>query len=60
VTAWRKAAKAITFVAIVHDHRLNRQAAWLGAVLRDRGVTVRSWHPQESPLAAAWLHAQIS
>ena len=58
VTAWRKAAKAIRRVAIVHDHRLNRQAAWLGAVLRDRGVTVRSWHPPDAVLAVAWLRAE--
>lgn len=56
VTAWRKAGRNIERAAIVHDHRINRQAAWLAAVLRDQGVKVRSWRPQHAAAAAAWLH----
>lgn len=59
IKVWRRAARVIDRVAIVHDHRLNRQAAWLGAVLRDRGVTVRSWHPLDVALATAWLRAEV-
>lgn len=58
--AWRRAAKAIRRIAIVHDPRLNRPAAWLGAVLREEGVVVRSWRPQHATLAATWLQANAS
>ena len=55
--AWRNAAQAIACAAIVHDHRLKRQAAWLGAVLREEGVTVRSWRPRQAAAALIWLQA---
>jgi hypothetical protein len=55
VTAWRRAARMIARAAIIHDHRLNRQAAWLAAILRKEGVTVRSWRPQSATAAAKWL-----
>ena len=55
VTAWRMAARMIERVAIIHDHRLNRQAAWLAAILRREGVTVRSWGPQNAGTARMWL-----
>src|SRR5215510_2670682 len=55
VTAWRKAARMIERVAIIHDHHLNRQAAWLAAILRREGVTVRSWRPQNAGAARMWL-----
>jgi len=45
----------ITRGAIVHQPRLNRQAAWLAAFLREEGVQVRSWRPQSAADAAAWL-----
>jgi hypothetical protein len=54
-TAWRNAGKLIERAAIVHQPRLNRQAAWLAAVLREQGVAVRSWRPQDGAAAAAWL-----
>jgi hypothetical protein len=54
-SSWRGAAKRIARVAIVHDHRLNPQAAWLAAVLRGEGVTVRSWCRQDAVLAGSWL-----
>lgn len=53
--AWRKAAGIIERVAIIHDHHLNRQAAWLAAILRREGVTVRSWQPRNAHAARAWL-----
>jgi SpoIIAA-like len=53
--AWRNAGKIIKRTAIVHQPRLNRQAAWLAAVLRQEGVEVRSWRPQNGAAAAAWL-----
>jgi hypothetical protein len=56
VTAWRRAGKMIERAAIVHDHRMNRQAAWLAAVLRGQGVKVRSWRPQHAAAAARSLH----
>jgi hypothetical protein len=55
VKEWRKAAKRILRVAIVHDHRVKRQSAWLAAMLRKEGVGVRSWRPQYAAMAAAWL-----
>ncbi|MCY1740725.1 STAS/SEC14 domain-containing protein [Ensifer sp. SL37] len=58
--AWRRAAKTIRRIAIVHDPRLNRPAAWLGAVLREEGVIVRSWRPQHAALAATWLQTDAS
>ena len=56
VTAWRRARKTIKRAAIVHLPRLNRQAAWLAAVLREGCVEVRSWRPKEAAMAVAWLH----
>ena len=53
--AWRNAARAIERAAIVHQPRLNRQAAWLAAVLRAQGVTVRSWRLRDAAKAATWL-----
>lgn len=58
--AWRRAAKTIRRIAIVHDPRLNRPAAWLGAVLREEGVIVRSWRSQHAAQAAIWLRTQAS
>lgn len=55
VTAWRRARNAIARAAVVHQPRLNRQAAWLAAFLREEGVKVRSWRPQHAAAAAAWL-----
>jgi hypothetical protein len=55
VIAWRAAARMIERVAIVHDHHLNRQAAWLAAILRREGVTVRSWRPRNGRAARIWL-----
>lgn len=55
VKEWRKAARNIVRVAIVHDHRVKRQAAWLAAILRKEGVCVRSWRPQHAATATAWL-----
>ena len=60
LTAWRKVAPAVKCAAIVHDQRSNRQAAWLGAVLRKEGVIVRSWSPQRVAAATAWLRAAHS
>lgn len=55
VTAWRGTRKTIKRAAIVHPPRLNRQAAWLAAILRGGGVEVRSWRPRDAAAAAMWL-----
>jgi len=55
VTAWRRARKMIARAALVHQPRLNRQAAWLAAFLRKEGVQVRSWRPQNADAATTWL-----
>jgi hypothetical protein len=55
VNEWRRARNVIARAAIVHQPRLNRQAAWLAAFLRKEGVQVRSWRPQSADAAAAWL-----
>ncbi len=57
VTAWRRAGQRIECAAIVHDNSMNRQAAWLAAILRKQGVAVRSWRPQNASAAALWLRA---
>jgi len=56
VIAWRRARKTIKRAAIVHLPRLNRQAAWLAAVLREGCVEVRSWRPKDAAAAVIWLH----
>ena len=53
--SWRRAANGIERVAIVHDHLLNRQAAWLSAVLRGEGVCVRCWRSRLAVEAEKWL-----
>jgi hypothetical protein len=55
LSAWRDTGKIVERAAIVHRPRLNRQAAWLAAVLRSESVKVRSWHPEEAAAAVAWL-----
>ena len=55
VTTWCRARQTIKRAAIVHQPRLNRQAAWLAAVLREGGVEVRSWRPNDAAAAAIWL-----
>ena len=55
VAAWRRARQTLKRVAIIHRPRLNRQAAWLAAVLREGGVEVRSWLPKNAAPAAIWL-----
>src|SRR5262249_26100627 len=54
-TMWRGARRAMKRAAIVHLPRLNRQAAWLAAILREGGVEVRSWRPADAAAAAMWL-----
>jgi hypothetical protein len=55
VEAWRRARQTLKRAAIIHRPRLNRQAAWLAAVLREGGVEVRSWLPKNASTAAIWL-----
>ena len=55
VTTWRRASQVVGRAAIVHLPRLNRQAAWLAAILRREGVEVRSWRPKDAVAAAIWL-----
>jgi hypothetical protein len=55
LTEWRRAGKMIARTAIIHQPRLNRQAAWLAAFLREQGVQVRSWRPHNAAAAATWL-----
>ena len=55
VAALRTAAKQTDRVALLHSPRFNRPAAWVAAILRAEGVTVRSWRAQQAPAAADWL-----
>ena len=55
VATWCRARETIKRVAIVHLPRLNRQAAWLAAILRKGGVEVRSWQPKDAAAASSWL-----
>jgi hypothetical protein len=60
VAPWRRAARRIMRVAIVHGRRFDRQAACLGAALREEGVAVRSWRPDQAVAATAWLSAAVA
>lgn len=55
MAALRTAAKKTGRVALLHGPRLNRPAAWVAAILRAEGVTVRSWRARQAPAAADWL-----
>jgi hypothetical protein len=52
---WLAAAEFIDRVAIVHPRTFDRQAAWLGALLRSRGCQVRSYRSDHVAPAKAWL-----
>lgn len=53
---WRAMAHPIDRVAIVHEHRWNRQAALLAAMLRLNKLHARSWLPRNLPAALVWLN----
>jgi hypothetical protein len=53
--SWGRGAGLILRVSIIHRSRWNNEAALLAAVLRTRGVEVRSWPVNEHALAIAWL-----
>jgi hypothetical protein len=52
---WKKSAPRISRAAVVHDHRLNRHAAILAALMRVDGSEVKSFHPPAYDSAVAWL-----
>lgn len=58
VQTWLEVGRSIERTAIVHHHRWNRQAAWLGAALRLGGSQVRSYRPIEVDKALNWLVAR--
>jgi hypothetical protein len=53
---WRAMARPIDRAAIVHEHRWNRQAALLAAMLRISKAQARSWLPRNLPAALVWLN----
>jgi SpoIIAA-like len=52
---WRALAHPIERAAIIHEHRWNRQAALLAAMLRINKAVARSWLPRNLPAALVWL-----
>lgn len=50
-----RAASCVERSAIVHSHRLYRQAAWLAAMLRLKRATVRSWRAADVDAAVIWV-----
>ena len=52
---WRAMAHPIGRAAIIHEHRWNRQAALLAAMLRINKAEARSWLPRNLPDALVWL-----
>jgi hypothetical protein len=53
---WRAMARPIERAAIIHEHRWNRQAALLAAMLRINKAQARSWLPRNLPDALVWLN----
>ena len=53
---WRDMARPIERAAIIHEHRWNRQAALLAAMLRINKAHARSWLPRNLPDALLWLN----
>jgi hypothetical protein len=53
---WRDMARPIERAAIIHEHRWNRQAALLAAMLRINKAQARSWLPRNLPAALVWLN----
>ena len=53
---WRAMAGPIDRAAIIHEHRWNRQAALLAAMLRINKAQARSWLPRNLPAALVWLN----
>jgi hypothetical protein len=52
---WKNIAPPISRAALVHCPRLTRHAAILAALMRLRGVAVRSFRPPEYDRAVEWL-----
>ena len=52
---WRAMARPIDRAAIIHEHRWNRQAALLAAMLRINKAQARSWLPRNLAAALIWL-----
>ena len=52
---WREQAARVDRLAIVHDSVGNRQAALLGALLRERRCRVRSYRTIDRNSAIGWL-----
>jgi hypothetical protein len=53
---WRAMVCPIDRAAIVHEHRWNKQAALLAAMLRINKAHARSWLPRNLPAALVWLN----
>lgn len=52
---WLAAAKLVGRIVILHHRAFDRQAAWLAALLRARGCSVRSYRPDDCDRARRWL-----
>jgi hypothetical protein len=57
VQTWLEVGRSIERAAIVHHHRWNRQAAWLGAALRLADSQVQSYRLMGLDKALIWLRA---
>ena len=55
IQGWLNGADRINRMAIVHQRRWNRQAAWFAALFRTRSCHVRSYRPDDRDRAMHWL-----
>lgn len=60
IERWLRGADLIERLAIVHDRRWNRQAAWLAALFRTRDCRVRSYRLDDRDRAMTWLISGVS
>jgi len=59
IQGWLRAADLTNRVAIVHDRRWNRQAAWFAALFRSRNCHVRSYRLDDRDRAMTWLISSV-
>jgi hypothetical protein len=57
---WTSLGRAYARVAVLHHRRWNRQAAYIGALLRLAGAVVRSFSSRERQQAIHWLESSNS
>jgi len=59
IKRWLACAEGTDRVAIVHQRRWNRQAAWFAALLRTKNCQVRSFSVDDRDRAVIWLNDRL-